>query len=226
MPATTHEPSSHASTARRTIFKSALAMSAVLLAAPLSVNAESDFDITGKYDVLPAPQPTSSGDKIEIVDVFWYGCPHCFKFLPVMERYAASAPEYTEVRRMPAIFRDSWEPHARAFYTAKALGKLEEIHRPIFEAIHNQGAKLATKAELRQFFGKFGVDEQDFEDAWTSFGVDSEVRKTLKAQRLYGVRGTPSVVVNGKYLVSTRKAGSYDNMIKVVEALVRKERES
>lgn len=213
-------------TDRRTVLKSALAVGATMIATPFGAYAQASFDITGKYDVLPAPQPTSTGDKIEIVDIFWYGCPHCFKFLPAMEQYEADIPEYAEVRRMPAIFRDSWMPHARAFYTAKALGKLDEMHRPFFEAIHEKGAKLATKKELIEFFSDYGVDEKAFEDAWSSFGVESELRKVLLMQQRYGVRGTPSVVVNGKYLVSTRKAGSYGNMIKVVEGLVEKERES
>jgi thiol:disulfide interchange protein DsbA len=195
-------------------------------ALPLAVTAQSaGFDIEGKYELVRPPQPTESPDKIEVVEIFWYGCPHCFRFLPVMDRYVESKPDYVEVVRMPAIFRDRWAAHARAYYTARQLGVLDKIHGPLFDAIHVKRQSLDSRASLATFFEAHGVSRADFEKTYDSFTVESLVRRSLAMQRSYGIRGTPSVIVNGKYRVSGSLAGSNENMIKVIEVLVEKERQ-
>lgn len=184
------------------------------------------IDPEGKYELVQPPQPTDTPGKVEVVDVFWYGCPHCFDFLPVMEEFEKSKPEYVEIRRMPAIFRDSWVPHARAYYTARLLGVVEKVHRPIFEAIHLEGRDLDTEESLMTLFERFGVGNDEFRQTYHSFAVESLVRKSRVMQQRYGVRGTPSVIVNGKYRVSASLARGYENMIKVIAALAEKEHES
>ena len=188
--------------------------------------AAQGFDPEGKYESISPAQQTETAGKVEVVDVFWYGCPHCYKFLPIMENYEASKPDYVEVRRMPAIFRPVWEVHARAFYTAQVLGKADELHRPLFEALHVGGQKLDNREALIAFFGKHGVSEQDFENAYDSFAVESLARKSRVMQGRYGIRGTPTVVINGKYRTSASLAGGYDNMVRVVEALVEREKKA
>ena len=182
------------------------------------------FDPTGKYELLRQPQATETPGKVEVVDVFWYGCPHCFSFLPIMEQYEKVKPAYVEIRRMPAIFRDSWVAHARAYYTAKILGVDQQIHRPLFEAIHNQKRNLDTREELMKFFERYGVSNEDFRNTYDSFAVETLMRKSRVMQQRYGITGTPTVIVNGKYRVSGRLAGSYENMLKVIQALAEKER--
>ena len=182
------------------------------------------IDPSGKYELITPPQPTDAPDKIEVLEVFWYGCPHCFRFLPNMEQYEASKPDYVALRRMPAIFRDSWVAHARAFYIADLLGVREQIHRPLFEAIHLSKQPLDSKEELKKFFEKYGVSNDDFDKTYDSFAVETLLRKSQVMQQRYGVRGTPTVIVNGKYRVSGSLAGSNENVIKVVEALVERER--
>ena len=150
---------------------------------------------------------TETGDRIEVVDIFWYGCPHCYTFLPVMEVYEQIKPEYVEIRRLPAIFRESWAAHARAWYTSMLLGVEHQTHRPLFEEIHEHRNPTDHKEAL----------------AYDSFAVESLGRKSVLMQRRYGIRGTPSVVVNGKYRVSGRLAGGLDNVIQVVMALVDRE---
>ena len=184
------------------------------------------LEIEGRYEILQPPQQTETGDRIEVVDVFWYGCPHCYTFLPMMEAYDLVKPEYVEVRRLPAIFRESWVAHARAFYTAMLLGVVDQTHRPLFEEIHEQRNPTDHKEALAAFFERQGVDRGTFEQTWDSFAVESLVRKSILMQQRYGITGTPSVVVNGKYRVTGRLAGSYDNVIPVVMALVEKEREA
>ena len=200
----------------------ALAASAATLAAESAYAA--GIDPTGKYDLVTPPQPTDTPDKIEVVEVFWYGCPHCFTFLPIMEQYELSKPDDVAVRHMPAIFRDSWVDHARAFYTAELLGVEEQIHRPLFEAIHVRKQPLDTQEELMKFFETYGVSNADFNKTYKSFAVETLLRKSQVMQQRYGVRGTPTVIVNGKYRVSGSRAGSHENVIKVIEALVERER--
>jgi thiol:disulfide interchange protein DsbA len=187
-----------------------------------------NFDIEGKYELVSPAQPTITPGKVEVVDVFWYGCPHCYKFKPKLEEYARNKPDYVEVVRMPAIFNKTWELHARAYYAAKALGAkqpgLEEaLHQAIFKAIHVDRQRLATKNELAALFERHGVARQAFDRTFESFAVESGVRRSMVMQSRYGVRGTPSVIVNGKYRVSGSLAGSYDDMVKVIGILADKE---
>ena len=196
---------------------------AIATSLALSAHAE-EFDPEGKYDQIKPIQATETEGKVEVVDVFWFGCSHCFDFLSVMEDFEKNKPEYIEIRRMPAIFRKSWINHARAFYTAKVLGVGKTLHRPLFEAIHEQRRKLSSKAELMAFFESYGVDKEDFKNTFESFAVETQIRKSLKMQEAYGVRGTPSIIINGKYRTSGSLAGSYRNVIKVIEALAAKEK--
>ena len=200
----------------------ALLVSAAMLPATMAQGAGINPD--GKYELITPPQPTDTPDKIEVLEVFWYGCPHCFTFLPNMEQYKAGKPDYVAVRHMPAIFRDSWVAHARAFYTAELLGVEDQIRRPLFEAIHLHKQALDSKEELRKFFEKYGVSNDDFNKTYDSFAVQTLLRKSQVMQQRYGVRGTPTVIVNGKYRVSGSLAGSRENVIKVIEALVERER--
>lgn len=200
----------------------ALLVSAAML--PATPARGAGIDPTGKYELVTPPQPTDTPGKVEVVEVFWYGCPHCFNFLPNMEQYTKSKPDYVAVRRMPAIFRKSWVVHARAFYTADLLGVREQIHRPLFEAIHLRRQPLDTREELMKFFEPYGVSNDEFKKTYDSFAVETLLRKSQVMQRRYGVPGTPTVIVNGKYRVTGSLAGSFDNMIKVIEALAERER--
>lgn len=198
-----------------------LAGTALLL--PVTVPAQGPIDPEGKYEMVQPPQPTDTPGKVEVVDVFWYGCPHCYKFLPAMERYDGRKAEYVEIRRMPAIFRKNWEIHARAFYTAKLLNGLEKVHRPLFEAIHDKGQRLDDRDSLRAFFVAQGVDGDAFDKTFDSFAVETMLRKSQVMQGRYGVRGTPTVIVNGKYRVSASLAGGYEQMVQVTEVLAARE---
>jgi thiol:disulfide interchange protein DsbA len=199
----------------------ALVVSASLL--PFTAVLGAGIDPTGKYDLIKPPQPTDTPDKIEVVEVFSYACPHCFTFLPYMEKYAQSKPDYVAVRHMPAVFRSSWIAPARAFYTAQVLGIEKQIHRGIFEAIHVDKQPMDTREDVTKFFETHGVSKTDFDKAYDSFAVETLMRKTQVMQKRYGIRGTPSIVVNGKYRVSGTLAGPPEGMIQVTEALADRE---
>ena len=194
--------------------------------APHAAAQSAGLDIEGRYEVLQPPQLTETGDRIEVVDVFWYGCPHCYTFLPLMEAYDEIKPDHVEVRRLPAVFRENWVAHARAYYTSMLLGVTDRTHRALFEEIHERRNPTDHKEALIAFFERHGVDRAEFERTWDSFAVESLVRKSVLMQQRYGITGTPSVIVNGKYRVTGRLAGSHANVIAVVAALVDREYEA
>ena len=208
---------------------SSLLLFALVLAFPTLAGADShsDFDVEGKYELVqPAQATETEAGTVEVVDVFWFGCPHCFTFLPHMEALEVEAPDYLRIRRMPAVFRDSWIPHARAYYAAHLLGVEDRMHRAIFEAIHLQGRPLSSREALVALFEEHGVDAEEFGGVYDSFAVESLVRKSVAMQRNYRVSATPTVVVNGKYRISGNLAGGHGNVIKAILALAEREHAS
>jgi thiol:disulfide interchange protein DsbA len=197
--------------------------SLILLIAPFGPAQSARVDLSHRYERIDPPVATEAPNQVEVVEVFWYGCPHCFDFEPLLSRWQKSKPEYVNFRRLPAIFRESWEPHARAYYTAQILGVLDRIHLPLFEAMHTQKRKLMTKGELMAFFAEHGVDEAAFSRTYDSFGVDSFIDRSKVMQARYGITGVPSMVINGKYRTSGSEAGSLENVIRVTEVLVEQE---
>ena len=181
-------------------------------------------EIEGLYQKLPSVQPTSDPDRIEVVEVFWYGCPHCNRFQPYLERWIEELPEDVRFVRLPAVFNEVWELHARAYYIAHALGVLDEIHPRIFTAIHDEGRRLETMDALREFFVQHGVAASDFDRHAKSFSVKSGVQRSLVMQGRYGLRGVPALIVNGRFLVSGSTAGSYPKVLEVADALIARER--
>ncbi len=175
------------------------------------------------YQRIEPSVPTSTGDKIEVVELFWYGCPHCYDFDPYIKRWLMRKPANVEFVHIPAVFNKLWELHARAFYTAKALGISAKIHDALFDAMHQGGRKFPTPASLQLFFAEQGVSKEDFYKAFDSFTVKSQVKRAIQLTKRYGIDGVPALIVNGKYRVNSRNVRSYSEMLKVVDYLVRKE---
>lgn len=177
------------------------------------------------YTRIVPVQPTESKGKIEVVELFWYGCPHCHRFQPYLERWAKQLPADVEFRRMPATLAEHWVIHARAFYTAEALGALDKIHKPLFDAIHAQKRRLDTEERLMEFFAEQGVGNDDFKKTFNSFSVEAKVRRAKEMSRRYTTEATPSVVINGKYLLNSGQVdGNFNTMVKIMDFLIDKER--
>ena len=149
--------------------------------------ADPEYNVEGKYKRIKPARPLEQSDKVEVVDVFWYGCPHCFTFLPHLQQWEHGKPEYVEMRRLPAIFRQSWVAHARAYYTAKLLNVEEQLHTAVFNALHGEKRQLNTREELRSFFAEHGVDTADFDSTYDSFSVDAMARESEVMARRWGV---------------------------------------
>ena len=185
-----------------------------------------EFSVEGRYERIKPARVLEQTDKVEVVDVFWYGCGHCYRFMPFLQKWEAGKPDYVAFKRLPAIFADSWAVHARAYYAAEVLGLGDKLHVSVFNAIHGEGRSLNTKQEMMVYFAEHGVSNEDFSTAYESFTVDVRTRESLVMPKRWGVRGTPSVIVNGRYIVSGRLAGSYEDMIKVLDVLVEREQKA
>jgi len=175
------------------------------------------------YKELPSPQPTRTGNKIEVLEVFWYGCPHCYYFEPTIEKWLEEKAGYIEFIRMPGVLGKNWLPHARAFYAAEKLGVLDKIHHPLFDAIHKEKRKIMDKKALKKFFVEQGVNGDDFDQAFHSKEVEDSVRYAFTMGQRYALTGVPAVIINGKYGTSASMAGSYNKIIDVVNTLAAKE---
>ncbi len=178
------------------------------------------------YTTITPAQPTQTGDKIEVLEIFWYACPHCYDFEPHVKEWLQNKPDDVEFRRMPGIFRKSWIPHAKAFFTAEKLGVLDKIHTPLFNAIHRDKKKIHDDSAIKKFFAKQGVDKGEFSKIYESDEIDTKAKQAFVMGQRYKVTGVPAIVVNGKYLISASSAGSFENVLKITNSLVDKERAS
>lgn len=186
--------------------------------------AEEAYKAGEHYVVLPEPVKTRDPKKVEVVELFWYGCSHCYSFEPVLEKWASKSQEDVDFWRSPAMWRDVMVEHAKAFYAAKTLGVLDKMHEPLFKALNVERRKLATEQELADFFAEHGVDPDKFKKAYNSFSVTSGVRLADSRARSYKITGTPEIVVNGKYRIDAKMAGGQQQMLDITDFLIAKER--
>lgn len=175
------------------------------------------------YETLSPAQPTHNPDKVEVIEFFWYGCPHCYSFEPLLEDWLKKLPKNVEFIRQPAVFSDLWGKHAKAYFTAEALGVVDKTHADFFDAIQNKKQHLETKDQLAKFFVEHGVNETDFHNAYNSFLVDSKMRQATAMAGRYGITGVPAIVINGKYKTNGPLAGSQEKMIEIMDKLIQQE---
>lgn len=173
------------------------------------------------YKVLSTPQPTRAGSKIEILEFFFYGCSHCFKMHPALTDWEKKMPKDVELVYVPTIFSSSWEPMARTFYALEMLGQQKQLHDELFNAWNVNNIDLRDEAKITEFVGRRGVDRKKFGEAYNSFAMQSKVTRSKQLQQIYGIRGTPSFTVDGKYLISGLGP---EETIKVLDALIDKAR--
>ncbi len=175
------------------------------------------------YETLSPAQPTQNQDKIEIIEFFWYGCPHCYSFEPELTEWLKSKPENVEFIRQPAVFSSLWGKHAKAYLVAEALGVVDKVHADFFDAIQNKKQKLTSEDQLAEFFVAHGVDETQFRNTFNSFLVDAKLRQAKAMAPRYGITGVPAIIINGKYKTNGPLAGSHKKMIEVMNRLIQQE---
>jgi thiol:disulfide interchange protein DsbA len=179
------------------------------------------FELGVHYMRLSPTQPTSSNaDQVEVCEVFWYGCPHCFDFDPHLKAWVETKPENVSFIRVPAVWNPLLQLHARAFYTAEALGKGAEMHDEFFREIHERGNMLDSEEKLAEFFGRFNVDAAAFKTAFDSFEVHAKLQRADELSRRYRIQSVPTIVVNGKYTTGGGEVGSWEDLLALVDELV------
>lgn len=175
------------------------------------------------YTVIENPARAEPGDDVEVLELFWYGCPHCYHLEPHIERWLDSKPEGATFRRLPAAAASRWVPHARYYFAAESMGLLDQLHQPLFKALHDDKRPLLSDDQLIAFAAEQGVDKDEFAAVFRSFPIDMKVRKSAQLVRGYQLDGVPAIVVNGKYLTSSSQTGSRAKMFEVIDALVAQE---
>ncbi len=207
-----------------------LLLTAVLLLAGPAMAGEA-FIAGTHYSVIDVPVATGLEEtapaQVEVVEVFSYMCIHCYSFDPLLQRWEEDKPEGAAFSRLPAVFSDDWALMARAFYTAEILGVAEQMHGPLFQAIHVKPQNIRSEQVMAGLFNESaGVAEEAFSKAYNSFFVRSRVMQARSKSRAYGLNSVPTMIVNGKYRVDGRMAGSNQAMLDVVNFLVEREREA
>lgn len=201
-----------------------LSFIAVSLAGALTAHAEI---IEGRdYTVLSVPQPTEGDPKhIEVIEFFWYGCPHCNDLHPYLSRWLENKPADVAFRFVPAILRNNWVPGAKTFYAMESLGLTQTLHDKVYHAIHREKTDLSKEATLFDWVGKQGIERDEFVSAYNSFTVQNQVNRSAKMIRQYKLTGVPALVVDGRYVTSGKASGTLQDTISVLNQLIEKVRE-
>jgi thiol:disulfide interchange protein DsbA len=205
------------------MLKNLIVSLSLLVFAPLLATAQTYVE-GENYDLISPAVRTADPARIEVVEFFWYGCGHCYNFEPLITAWKKTLADDVVFNGSPAIWNKPMELHARAFYTAQVLGVLDKMHPVLFQAMNVDHKKLATEDEIQELFVANGVSAEDFSKAFESFGVTSQVKQASARAKAAKITGTPALMVDGKYHVSTRKAGSQADMLKVSDFLIEKER--
>ncbi|MEO7161097.1 MAG: thiol:disulfide interchange protein DsbA/DsbL [Polaromonas sp.] len=178
-----------------------------------------DFLTLGK----PAPIEAPAG-QVEVVEFFWYNCPHCSAFEPMFDAWAKKAPKDVSVRRVPVAFRADFEPQQRLYYVLESLGKIDELHRKVFNAIHLEKQPLGTADQITAWVEKQGIPKAKFAELYNSFSVSTKVRKATQLQDAYAVDGVPALGINGRYFTSGTQAKTLERALQVTDYLIAQSR--
>ena len=206
------------------MFTRVLAMFAAAVLS-LSAFAAPDSAFEGHdYASLKNPQPVATGKKIEVLEFFWYRCPHCFQLEPGLNTWLKALPKDAQVRRVPAVFRDDWMPGAKIYYTLEQMNLLGKLHHKVFDAYHLENINLNDPAVLGGWIAKQGVDRKKFEGIYNSFSTQSKATQGARLATTYGITGVPAFIIDGKYSTSVSMTGGPVRLFEVLDQLIVKAR--
>lgn len=200
---------------RRTLIA---ALAAAMAPVPLALRAQQGGN--AGYTTLQNALPIEIPDKVEIAEFFWYGCIHCYNLEPVLETWLPKLPADAYFRRIPAVFNERWGHDATIYYAFEALGVLDKVHRPFFDAIHKDRLKTDNPAALAEWLTKHGLDPQKFDVTMKSFGVQSKTKRAAQLTGASRIDGTPAMMVHGRYTISTEQGRSREGMLANAERLI------
>ncbi|CRM78958.1 thiol:disulfide interchange protein DsbA/DsbL [Pseudomonas fluorescens] len=205
-----------------------LILSAALVTASLFGMTAQAADVpleAGKtYVELTNPVPVSVPGKIEVVELFWYGCPHCYAFEPTINPWAEKLPTDVNFKRIPAMFGGPWDAHGQLFLTLEAMGVEHKVHNAVFNAIQKEGKRLTKPDEMADFVATQGVDKDKFLATFNSFAIQGQIKQAKELAQKYGVQGVPTLIVNGKYRFDLGSTGGPEQTLNVADQLIAKER--
>jgi len=213
-------------TLRKTLAALALLMLALAVTG-IPAQAQSKPQLSREYVRLDPPRPVTSGDKIEVIEFFYYGCPVCYELEPTLARWYFNGNGGATLRRVPALSSDNWDNFAKLYYTLEAMGQLNRLHWPVYDNFHFNGVKLNEEAAMAKWVSGNGVDAQQFMSTFRSPEIQAKLAGAREMLQKYEIKGVPSIVVDGKFVTSARMAGGTRELIQVIEQLVemaRKER--
>ena len=205
-------------------FVTALMLSLGLATTAVAAEEHARYAVDTHYKILDVPGNVDDPSKVEVREFFSYACPHCYSLEPSVNQWLESKPDYINYVRTPVLFLQNAEPLARAYFVADALGLVEDIHAPLFDAIHKHREPLFNQPALTNFFRKYGVQPDQFNSLYSSFGVSTKTRQAEALTKEYKIPGVPNFVVNGKYLVLRGNLKSTDELFDVIEYLANKEK--
>ncbi|MEO6320145.1 MAG: thiol:disulfide interchange protein DsbA/DsbL [Polaromonas sp.] len=210
---------------RRDFSLSAASLAAAALGAfalPTLAQAQAKaFQSGSDYLTLDKPAPIEApAGQIEVVEFFWYNCPHCNAFEPMFDAWAKKVPKDVTVRRAPVAFRADFEPQQRLYYVLESLGKVEELHKKVFNAIHVEKQQLTTAEQITAWVEKQGIPKAKFAELYNSFSVTTKARKATQLQDAYAVDGVPALGINGRYFTSGTQAKTLDRALQVTDFLI------
>ncbi len=195
-----------------------LAFSVAGVTAAQSSKIEEGFD----YRVLPVPQPVEAKGKVEVIEFFWYGCPHCYDFEPELSAWVKRQPKDVVFRRVPVAFRDEFLPHSQLFYALEAMGKGDSLNEKVMYAIHKENKHLMTESEIADWVASQGIDRNTFLATYRSFAVVSKTRAARQLADAYRIDGVPTIVMQGRYVTSPSIAGTKAKTLLVMDYLEQK----
>ena len=211
---------------KRRYFSSALLATTAWISTSAAWAKAALFKSGKDFLTLDRPLATEAGaGKVELIEFFWYSCPHCHAFEPAFGQWVKNAPKDVVVRRIPVSFRDDFAPQQRLFFTLEAMNLLDSLHVKVFNAVHVEKQPLNTDASILAWVQKQGVDKAKFEETYKSFGVASKLKRAVQLQNDFKVEGVPSLGIAGRYYTDGSLAGNMDRALKVAESLIAQTRQ-
>ena len=195
-------------------------VSALALSPLASAFSEAALAQSGDYSTLPNALPVENPGKVEIAEFFWYGCIHCYNLEPLLEGWIPKLPQDVQFRRVPAVFNERWALDASIYYAFEALGLVDKLHRPLFDAIHKDRLKTDNPAALNEWLTRQGVDPKKFDATMKSFGVQSRVKRAIQVTSASRIEGTPALMVHGRYTISAEQGRTREGLIAAAERLI------
>ncbi|MBM88401.1 MAG: disulfide bond formation protein DsbA [Gammaproteobacteria bacterium] len=212
------------------VFKRTLQVTVLLALMPLALSSYGQIEryVAGThYTEIANPVNTNDSSKIEVIEAFWYGCSHCFRFEPLITNWEQNRPSDVDFVRFPAMWNSLMKIHAQVYYAAEALDALDVLHEHVFNAINVERNMLQNEGQIADLFVEHGISQDDFDRTFNSFSVRTKVNQAENRMQDYGIRSTPNMIVNGKYLVATSEnVRTQQEMLEVVDFLVEKERQA